>query len=237
MILPKKASKTLLIAEVGHNWVPFGWDSVEDHIRLAKDCNWDIVKFQAYDTDKIKKPGETNYEELKVAELSFDQLKEAKNIADSMGIEFMASAFDVERVQWLEELEVKRHKVASRIIHNEEVLDAMQKTGKPIIASLAEWKNLKLLPPIANCKYLYCKSRRQILIGGFDFEELDWAIDVGLGFSDHTAGERAAAYSIMNGVNIVEKHITLDMNAAGWDQPSSSEFDGMMYLSQLNGRK
>ena len=105
--------RTLLIAEIGHNWVP-DFDTALGLIEYVKETGWDIAKFQAYDTDKIKQPGDTNYDELKRAQLSFDQLTELRDKCLDVGVEFMCSAFDVERVEWLDRLNVKRHKLASR---------------------------------------------------------------------------------------------------------------------------
>lgn len=227
----KKRSKPLLIAEIGHNWVPFGWDSIKSLIADVKDAGWDIVKFQAYDTDKIKQPGDTNYEELKKAELSFDQLVEAKNVCEKYQIEFLASAFDVERIDWLEIIGVDRHKVASRSIHDASVVNKMLKTGKQVIISTAEWHDMdrppKLLPRV---DYLFCRSRRQILRNGFDTMP-DFTKTYYSGFSDHTIGNDYAKLAMDLGAKIIEKHVTLDKNAPGWDQPSSADFNDMMEIN------
>ena len=52
-------SSRIVIAEVGHNhYGDIG--RARELIQMAKDVKCDIVKFQLYDTDKIKKPGDTN---------------------------------------------------------------------------------------------------------------------------------------------------------------------------------
>jgi len=224
-------SKTLLIAEIGHNWMPFGYKSIEEHIRMVKDAGWDVAKFQAYDTDKIKQPGDTNYKELKDAELSFEQLKELDELCRENDVEFAASGFDVERVKWLERLNVRRHKLASRCIYDLGVMVAMKDTGKQIIASLANYSGP--LFPDFKADFLFCKTRRQILQNGFDNNELLWALkNRHSGFSDHTVGNESAILAIEAGAKIVEKHITLDKNAAGWDQPSSADFKDMVEIAK-----
>ena len=206
--------------------MPYFWDSIKDHIQMVKDAGWDIAKFQAYDTDKIKKPGDQNYDELKKAELTFSQLKEASNICQEVGVEFMASAFDVERVSWLEKLGVQRHKVASRSITDTNLIEAMLATGKQIIASVGPGVQV----PIYDISYLYCKSRRQILIDGFDPNDLIYYLDKGFGFSDHTIGNDDAMLALDSHAPILEKHITMNKNAAGWDQPSSADFNDMLEI-------
>ena len=227
--------KTLLIAEIGHNWMPFGWKSIPDYIDIVKETGWDIAKFQAYDTDKIKQPGDTNYDELKAAELSFDQLKEARDLCLAKGVEFMASGFDVERVKWLEKLGVKRHKLASRSINDLAVIVTMKETQKQIIASLGNYDGPFF--PDFKADFLFCMTRRQILRNGFYSDKFYWALDNGhSGFSDHTVGNDWAYRTIEKGAKILEKHITIDKNAAGWDQPSSADFNDMLKIGEFRGK-
>ena len=61
------------------------------------------------------------------------------------GIEFMASVFDVKRIRWLEDLNVKRYKIASRSIHEEHLINAVIETGKPVLISLGMWKQESFL--------------------------------------------------------------------------------------------
>lgn len=214
-------SKVLVIAEIGHNH--------SGNIRLAKmmideakSCGADIAKFQAYDTDKIKKPWQSRYMELKCSEPNFEELKELKEYCDSIGIEFMASAFDVERVEWLEKLGVKRHKLASRSIRDKAVIEAMEATGKPIIASLGALKPGEAIPPIKNAQYLFCISEYPAYIKAEDFPTK--FVPEGLaGFSDHTVGTYWAREAVKRGATIVEKHFTLSHELPGHDQKGSAE--------------
>ena len=223
--------KTLLIAEIGHNWMPYGVGSIQDFIGMISDSGWDIAKFQLYDTDKIKQPGDTNYQELKDAELTYSQVEKIKILCDSYNVEFCASAFDPERVQWLEDLGVSRHKLASRCIHDEATVQAMIKTKKQVIASLGNWA-LPIFPEY-KFDYLYCKTRRQILQNGFNHNDLAWALENGhAGFSDHTIGNQYAKMAMDIGAKIIEKHITIDKNAAGWDQPASADYNDMLEIAK-----
>lgn len=213
-------SKVLVIAEIGHNH--------SGNIRLAKmmideakACGADIAKFQAYDTDKIKKPWQSRYMELKCSEPNFEELKELKEYCDSIGIEFMASAFDVERVGWLEKIGVKRHKLASRSIYDKELIEAMEATGKPIIASLGMVKG-NLVPAIKNVQYLHCISEYPAYIKSEDFP-MKFVPDGLAGFSDHTIGTYWAREAVKRGATIIEKHFTLSHELPGHDQKGSAE--------------
>lgn len=211
--------KVIICAEIGHN----GNGNMRLNkllIKEAKDCGADIAKFQLYDTDTIKKPWQSRYMELKMAELSFADAVELKKYCDNLGIEFMASAFDVERVEWLEKLGVKRHKIASRSINDRQLIQAMEKTGKPIIASLGQW-NRRDLPKIKNAQFLFCVSEYPTFIS-----EKDFPTEFGTrysGFSDHSLGCYWAREAIKRGATIIEKHFTLSNQLPGFNQKGSME--------------
>lgn len=214
-------NKILLIAEIGHNG--------NGNMRLnkllideAKACGADVAKFQLYDTDKIKKPWQSRYLELKMAELTFEDAKELKEYCDSIGIEFMASAFDVERVGWLEELGVKRHKIASRSIYDRDLIQAMEATGKPIIASLGAWKSEEL-PDIKNAEFLFCISEYPTHITSEQFPVKFGKDEKLAGFSDHTVGCYWAREAMKRGATIIEKHFTLSHELPGYNQKGSME--------------
>lgn len=222
----------LLIGECGHNWVP-NFDSIAELIKMVKTCKWDIAKFQAYDTNKIKQPGDTNYNELKAAELSNMQLELINETCRYYDVEFMASAFDLDKFKFLDDMGMRRHKVASRCIHDKDLLDAMINTGKQVIVSTANWGGYAL--PEYKVDFLYCKSRRQILRDGFGglpvFSKESYA-----GFSDHTIGNYWVKKAISDGAKIIEKHITFDKNKAGWDQCASAEMNDMIEIAKYCGR-
>lgn len=211
-----KNKKILIIAECGHNHMGY-----MRHAKLlideAKRCGADIVKFQAYDTNKIKKPWESRYFELLLSEHTKEEFKELKEYCDKVGIEFMASAFDLEHLAWLEELGVKRHKLASRSIYDKELIKAMEATGKPIIASLGKIDE-RGIPKIKNCEYLYCVSEYPAYITGLpNFGEIY------TGFSDHTVGCYWTREAVKRGATIIEKHFTLSHDLPGHDIKGSAD--------------
>lgn len=209
-------NKILIVAEIGHNHMGY-----MRHAKLlideAKSCGADIAKFQAYDTEKIKKPWESRYFELKLSEHTKEEFKELKEYCDKIGIEFMASAFDLEHLAWLEELGVKRHKLASRSIYDKELIKAMEATGKPIIASLGKIDE-RGIPKIKNCQYLYCVSEYPAYISGLPEFGKDYT-----GFSDHTIGMYWCREAIKRGATIIEKHFTLSRDLPGHDMKGSAD--------------
>ena len=206
-------NKVTIISEIGHNH--------NGNIRLAKEmiyesksCGADIVKFQLYDIDKIKKPHQSRYFELKYAQLNEEEVVELNEYCKYLDIELLFSVFDAEKVKICETIGVKRYKIASRSINDNEVWKAVKETNKPIIASLGAWKHGSLPGHLAD--YLYCVSEYPAHI-----KELP-SFDEYAGFSDHTIGCYWAREAIKRGAKIIEKHFTLSKDLPGFNQKGSA---------------
>lgn len=226
-------SKIVIIAEIGHN---FNGDmnKAKDLIRTAKYTGCDIAKFQLYDIDTIKKPGDTNYDELKASQVGYNEMWVLKKWCDDYGIEFMCSVFDKTRLGWYLQTEPKRIKLAQRSFMNNDLFYACADTGLPLIAS----RPPDFVPSIfskvdgegVDLSILWCMSRREILQHGIvEFPE-KFQKYIADGFSDHTIGTKWAKKAIWRGATIIEKHLTYDLNAPGWDQPSSADYDMMQEI-------
>lgn len=210
-----------IIAELGHNHLG-NLKLAKLMIEEAKKCKADVAKFQVYSTDKIKKWYQSRYSELKFSEFTKEEFKELKEHCDKVGIEFAASAFDSEKVQWLEEIGVNFHKLASRSIRDKELIEAMEATGKPIIASLGDWQE-DYPPEIKGAQFLYCVAEYPATISQHHFPERFSEISKHQGFSDHTIGMDWAKEAVRRGSTIIEKHFTLDRRLPGHDQDGSCD--------------
>lgn len=222
-----------IIAEIGQN---HNGDMVLafELIQCAKENGADIAKFQVFDVDKVlKKENNPWYDYNCRSQLSRDQINIIFEECQKVDIEFMASVFDVERVTWLEDLGVKRHKIASRSINDIELINALKKTGKPIIASLGMWHGDKF--PNFNSKspvdFLYCVSKypaklAELKLGLVDFNSY-------AGYSDHTLGVSAAIAALSRGARIIEKHLTLDKNMYGPDHSCSMSPDELNFIHKF----
>lgn len=210
-----------IIAEIGQN---HNGDMAlaSELIRLAKDNGADVAKFQVYDAKALfPKEGNPWYEYNCRTELSREQVRFLADECRKTGIEFMASVFDIERIAWLEEVGVKRYKVASRSIREEALIAALGQTGKPLIASLGMWKGADF-PVIKHAKpvqFLYCVSKYPTDLGDLKFSEVDFREYAG--FSDHTLGISASLAAFSRGARILEKHLTSDKGMYGPDHACS----------------
>lgn len=222
--------KIEIIAEIGQNHNGDLALAIE-LIKQAKQAGADVAKFQLYDA-KALFPKENNpwYEYNCKTELSFEQAQSLKEVCDEQQIEFMASAFDCERVAWLEELGVKRYKVASRSIYDTPLVDRLIDTGKPLIVSCGLWKESKL-PVIPNASLLYCVCKYPTPLHEFDIENIDFSQYRGV--SDHTEGLSASFASMAKGAMIVERHFTLDKSLEGPDHTCSLNQEELKALCQF----
>ena len=210
----------LIIAEIGQNHNG-DLEIAKKLIRVAREKGADIVKFQLYDVGKIFTSDFQWYKEAKEAQLTKEQVLELVGDCENVGIEFSASVFDLERLQWTEELGMKRYKIASRSIYEEELINKIAATGKDIMASLGMYKEDGF--PEINTKgkvdFLYCVAKYPTMPEDLDFLNVDFSRHAG--FSDHTIGITASLIAMARGARIIEKHFTLDKQMYGPDHSGS----------------
>ncbi len=208
-----------IIAEIGQNHNG-DLELACELIRKAKICGADVAKFQLYDAKNLfPKEGNEWYEYNCKTELSFEDVEMLDRVCKEEGIEFMASVFDIKRISWLEDLNVKRYKIASRSIHEENLINAVIETGKPVLISLGMWKQESFPSYSGNISYLYCISKYPTPLNELDFSKIDFSSYAG--FSDHTEGVVAPITALARGAKIIEKHFTIDKTMHGPDHSGS----------------
>lgn len=220
-----------IIAEIGQNHNG-DMGLAQELIASAKESGADVAKFQLYDANNLFPRIDNPWFEYNCkTELSRKDLEKLYHYCCDKGIEFMASAFDVERVLWLEELNVKQHKLASRSINDQDLINAIAITGKPVLVSLGMWES-ELFPelPIDQVGYLYCISKYPTLLDEIHLGDIDFSKYAG--FSDHSIGVSASIAALARGANVIEKHFTLDKKLYGPDHEGSMTPDELLLLSR-----
>lgn len=223
----------IIIAEIGinHNG---SIDLAHELIRQARMAGADIAKFQFYDPYKIfgprgSHPDEASLQQALTVQFGFEQARRLKAWCDQEGIEFMASAFDVERFEWMQAIGVTRHKIASRAVENRELCDRVLATGQETIVSLGFWTDAR--PPFESphARYLYCVPKYPC-----EYDDIhlpaSFAGSIYDGFSDHTLGIEAALVAVGRGARIIEKHFTLNKGLPGPDHVCSATPDELTDL-------
>lgn len=224
---------TLIIAEIGLNW--FGdIDLAKELISLAKKAGADIAKFQLYRPRELL--GE-NSPYLKDAELgvpSKDQARELKKWADQENIEWCASVFHPDLIEFTEELGVKRYKVASRSIGDLPLLKAINETKKPVILSRNmswddnDYNAIRILRDCPDVSVMYCvsdypTSLDSVSLGymGTIYDRISGIRSVKTGFSSHCPYIEPTIAAVALGASVVENHIVKNREVVGCDVSSS----------------
>ena len=242
---------TEIIAEIGINAGRNGKVDIalaHDMIVQVKKAGADVAKFHVYDPVTLLNQEDYSPEDwlqILSSKLSKQQLGEIKSICDHYDIEFFASAFDFERLGWLEEIGVKRHKIASRSIYDVEYVKAVQDTGKDYLWStgwlkednplgesrLGTYQRLHMNPwDSQTATKMYCISEYPTPLEKISVYKLD----THEGFSDHTVGNTASMVAIaLQGVKVVEKHYTYDKTATGPDHKGSADYEDLKTLCKF----
>lgn len=202
-----------VIAEFGSNHC----GSIEIVEKLIAECKLagaDACKLQIFRASDLYDENHPHWSQIVRSQVSREFAETCFDYAHSMGIEMFASVFFPEAVKWLESLPTppKRYKIASRTIalkdrNSMEVLEAVAKTGKPVIVSTGYGYDHKLLAKLfkENVRLLYCKTEYPV-----KDEDLHLSVLRGYhGFSDHSLGITASIAAVTLGAKIIEKHVKL----------------------------
>jgi len=221
--------KTTVVAEIGSNWEG-NIIKAKKIITKCKKSGADAVKFQMWRADDLYNTKHPSWKVIKKSELTFNQASILKKFADKIKIDFFCSAFFPEAVDFLESINVKRYKIASRtcLLKDPFALETLKKkasTKKPVIISMGMGGNKKKILKMFsknNKIFCYCISEYPL-----EFEKIDWAMAPQYdGFSDHTMGIMAPIIftilkKIKNSKKIyIEKHVKLK-NSKGPDASTS----------------
>lgn len=241
--------KSFIIAEIGINHQG-NIEIAKKMIDTAITVGADAVKFQKRTINRIltkealDKPycgphsfGATYGEHRKALELSRDDYFELKKYCDDKKIVFLASPWDEESADFLEELNVPAYKVASADLTNIPLLEHIAKKGKPIILStgMADISEVdyavELLKKYTNDIILMqCTSTYPCAISDINLNTISMLrkrYDLLVGYSSHDDGIVAPVVAVVLGASVVEKHFTLNRTWKGGDHAASLEPYGL----------
>ena len=239
-----------IIAELGinHNG---DMSIVKELIDLAKDSGCDSVKFQKRDINKVytqeflEKPrespwGHTQREQKEGLELSFDNYLEIDNYCKEVGIEWFASAWDLNSQEFLNQFDCKKNKIASALIVYEDLLKlvAKQKKHTFISTGMSSYKDIDNAVKIFNEEN--CPFELMHTVSTYPMKDEDANLKVinvlrekyncDVGYSGHEVGLAVSYGAAAMGISSLERHITLDRSMYGSDQSASVEPDGLRQL-------
>jgi len=156
----------------------------------------------------------------------------------SVGLDWLASSWDVPSVEFIESYNPPAHKVPSALLTDHELLRALKKTSKPIILStgmstLDEIKAAVDILGIDNLIITHTTSSYPCPPDELNLhmiQTLRDMYDVPIGYSGHEVGLVPSAVAVALGACLVERHVTLDRAMWGSDQSASVEPQGIEKL-------
>jgi pseudaminic acid synthase len=229
----KLKESVFIIAEISANHKQ-NLQTAKTLIRKAKECGADAVKFQAYTPDTmtidadnkyfvIKHPewgGQTLYELYKKAYTPWSWFRRLKKTADALGIALFSTAFDKTSVDFLEEIGVPFHKIASFELVDLPLIEYVARTKKPLIIStgMAAFSEINEAVSAARragaeditllkCVSSYPATPEEMNLRTIPDMKKRFGLPVGL--SDHTLDPNIAVAAVSLGASIVEKHFTI----------------------------
>lgn len=215
-------------------------------IETAKEAGCDAVKFQkrtltaCYTAEELSKPresifGGTNGDLKRGLEFSRDDYRELAAYCRRVGIEWSASCWDVDSVQFMAGFFPPWLKIPSALITNRPLLEAYRATGMPLIMStgMSTWEEIdaavEILRPdghevpltLLHCHASYPSPLDEVNLACIRAFQTRYGLPVG--YSSHTVSPWPCLMAAVCGAEVIEFHLTLDRTLWGTDQAASLE--------------
>lgn len=239
-----------IIAEIGinHNG---DLDIAKEMIQLAKEAGFDAVKFQkrnlelVYGKDFLAEPrespwGTTQGDQKEGLEFGLEDYQAIDAYCKAIGIEWFASAWDVDSLDFLEPFDLKYNKVASAMLVDKPFLEklAAQKKHTFISTGMSSLEDIDEAVRIfkaAECPFelMHCVSTYPMLDEDANLnciQTLKERYHCAVGYSGHEAGLVVSYAAAAMGISSLERHITLDRSMYGSDQAASLGKSGFREL-------
>ena len=242
--------KVIIIAEAGvnHNG---SFELAKELVDAAAEAKADYVKFQTFKADKIVSKDavkadyqiknisdndNSQYGMLKKLEMPDEWHFELIEYANSKGIQFLSTGFDIESIDFLDKLGINIFKIPSGELTNKPYLEHIAKKGKEIIistgmANMVEVKEAidvlitsgasKQMISVLHCNTEYPTPMQDVNLLAMNRIAAELALN--FGYSDHTLGIEVPIAAVALGAKIIEKHFTLDKTLSGPDHLASLE--------------
>jgi len=235
--------KTFITAEIGIN---HNGDVIlaKKLIDAAVVAGCDAVKFQKRTVDQVytqeyldsprKSPwGETQRAQKEGLEFGKTEYDAIDAYCKEKGIEWYASAWDIDSQKFLQQYHCKYNKVASAMLTNDKLLHEVAKEGKYTfiatgMSTLEEISHAVEIFQGHNCKFelMHCNSTYPMPEEDANLRLISVLADkynCKVGYSGHEAGTLVSICAIAAGASSIERHITLDRTMYGSDQKASIE--------------
>ena len=240
----------VIVAEIGinHNG---DMDICKQLIDVVKDAGADCVKFQKRDISQVytqefldspreSQWGTTQREQKLGLEFSADEYQEIEDYCKSKGLEWFASAWDINSQKFLRQFNSKYNKVASAMIVYTELLEEIASEGKHTFISTGMTTYNDIQTAVDIFRNAGCSFELMHTISTYPMEEKNANLNMiktlrekfncNVGYSGHEVGLAVSYAATALGISSLERHITLDRAMYGSDQSASIEPSGFRHL-------
>lgn len=239
-----------IIAEIGinHNG---NLNIAKQLIDLAAEASCDAVKFQKRTVDKVyskemldsprESPwGHTQRAQKEGLEFSRAEYDEINAYCRQKGIQWFASAWDLDSQRFLRRYDLKYNKVASAMLTHNDLLEEIASEGRYTFIStgMSTWDEIDHAVKIFRkygCPFelMHCNSTYPMAEEDANLrliQVLRNRYGCAVGYSGHEAGILVSTLAVAAGASSIERHITLDKTMYGSDQKASIEPDELCAL-------
>lgn len=239
-----------IIAEIGinHNG---DIEIAKKLIDLAKDCGCDAVKFQKRTIDIVytkelldsfrESPwGNTQRAQKEGLEFGFEEYEEIDKHCKEKGIEWFASAWDLESQKFLKQFNFKYNKIASAMLTYEPLLKEVASEKKHTFISTGMSTLEQIDKAVEIFKSADCSFELMHCMSTYPMEDEDANLNCiktlrdrykcNIGYSGHEVGLAVSYAATALGITSLERHITFNRSMYGSDQAASVEPAGLRML-------
>ncbi len=236
-----------VIAEIGinHNG---DIKIAKELIDIAKDAGCDAVKFQKRTIDLVytkelldsqrESPwGNTQRAQKEGLEFGLNEYKEIDKYCKEKGIEWFASAWDIESQKFLKQFNCKFNKVASAMMVDLNLLKEIASEKKHTFISTGMCTVEDIDRAVDIFRKAACPFELLHCVSTYPMEDEDANLNTikslkerykcNVGYSGHESGLAISYAAAALGVSSIERHITLDRAMYGSDQAASLEPMGL----------
>ncbi len=212
-----------------------GVDAVKFQKRTPEICVPDHQKSQMRDTPW----GYISYLDYRHrVEFNQEQYAEIDQYCQSLGIDWLASAWDIPSLEFIDAFNPPAHKVPSALLTDHQLLRALKETGRPVILStgMSTIEEIDAAVAILDMDHLLvCHTTSSYPCPPEELNlrmipTLKEKFPCPVGYSGHEVGLVPSALAVAMGACLVERHVTLDRAMWGSDQAASVEPHGVRTL-------
>ena len=240
---------TYVVAEIGinHNG---DIEIAKELIRKAKHAGVDAVKFQKRTPEScVPKEQQSQMRETPWGYISYldyrrkvefdqNQYSEIDKICKDIGMNWFVSVWDEDSVDFMEQFSPICYKMANRDPHQNQILEKVKSTGRPIILSTGMSTQDEISEAVKVVGFdnlLITHSTSAYPCDPWELnlkmiQTLQKQFKCPIGYSGHEVGLVTTVIAVAMGACLVERHFTLDRAMWGSDQAASVEPGGFERL-------